>query len=489
MIDLTDRVAALGCWSGTVEPKVLTGGLTNTNFVVEDGGSKYVVRVGDDIPEHLILRFNELAAARAAEKIGISPTILHAEPGIVVMQFVDGRTLNEAAVRDPVTLDRIIPLIRRCHRDLPRELVGPVLAFWPFHVIRSYAHTLRDHGSRFAEQVPRYLDIAARLERAAMPTEIAFCHNDLLAANFIDTGTRMWLVDWDYAGYNSPLFDLGGLASNSALPEVLERHLLEAYFERPVTDRLWRRFRAMKCTSLLRETMWSMVSEIYSHLHVDYAAYTAANLERFERAWEAFQEMSDSRNVGAVQTSPGKDGSVKDKILFVDRDGCLVEETYDERVDSLEKLRLMPDVIPALLRIIRAGYSLVMVTNQDGLGTPEFTQDSFDRPQRWLLDMLESQGIRFREILIDVSYPEERLDTRKPGIGLVRHYRDDESWDRELAAMVGDRETDMEFARNLGVRGFRVGPQGVGWMEVANRLLAGPDGAGDMVSPGTATAS
>lgn len=288
MTDQKARVAALGCWTRKVEPQVLTGGLTNTNFLVRDGGAKYVVRVGEDIPEHLILRFNELAAARAAEKIGISPAIVYAEPGIVVMQFIEGKTLSDVAVRDPVTLDRIIPLIRSCHYDLPSELVGPVLAFWPFHVIRSYGRTLHDRGSRMRGQVPRYLDIAAQLERASVPTRIAFCHNDLLAANFIDAGDRMWLVDWDYAGYNSPLFDLGGLASNNGLPESLERHLLESYFERPVTDALWRRFQAMKCTSLLREAMWSMVSEIHSRLEIDYVGYTNENLNRFERAWRTF---------------------------------------------------------------------------------------------------------------------------------------------------------------------------------------------------------
>lgn len=292
MTDQRDRVAALKCWTGEVDPKILTGGLTNTNFVVQDGNAKYVVRVGEDIPEHLILRFNELAAAKAAERVGISPAVVHAEPGIMVMRFIDGKTLNDVAVRDPMTLDRIIPLIKRCHHDLQTELTGPVLAFWPFHVIRSYAHTLRDRGSRLLDQVPRYLEIAAQLERASLPTKIAFCHNDLLAANFIDTGDRMWLVDWDYAGYNSPLFDLGGLSSNNGLSEGLEHHLLESYFERSVTDSMWHRFEAMKCTSLLREAMWSMVSEIYSHLDIDYEAYTSENLNRFERAWLAYRDLS-----------------------------------------------------------------------------------------------------------------------------------------------------------------------------------------------------
>lgn len=292
MTDLRKRIAALRCWAQKVDPVYLTGGLTNMNFLVQDGNEKYVVRAGMDIPEHLILRFNELAAARAAEKIGLSPAIVHTEPGILVMRFVDGKTLGEEDVRDASMLERILPLVQRCHHDLPAELHGPVLAFWPFHVIRSYAHTLRDGNSRMLSEVPHYLDIAAQLEKASMPTEIVFGHNDLLAANFIDDGDRIWLVDWDYAGYNSPLFDLGGLCSNNGLTTDQEHGVLEAYFDRPVTDALWYRFQAMKCTSLLRESMWSMVSELHSDIDADYQAYTGENLRRFEQAWTSFRELS-----------------------------------------------------------------------------------------------------------------------------------------------------------------------------------------------------
>jgi thiamine kinase-like enzyme len=127
------------------------------------------------------------------------------------------------------------------------------------------------------------------LETAAGPFDIVFGHNDLLAANFLDDGERLWLIDWDYAGYNTPLFDLGGLASNNELSEAQEMWLLEAYFEQPVRSELWRRYQAMKCASLLRETLWSMVSELHSTIDFDYAAYTADNLARFERSFDQFQ--------------------------------------------------------------------------------------------------------------------------------------------------------------------------------------------------------
>ena len=162
------------------------------------------------------------------------------------------------------------------------------------------------------------------------------------------------------------------------------------------------------------------------------------------------------------------------KILFVDRDGCLIEEPADEQVDSLEKIALMPDVILALRRCIGVGYELVMVTNQDGLGTSSFPQADFDGPHQFLLRLLSSQGIGFAEVLIDRSFAHEQHDTRKPGIGMVRHYLADDGWSRSLSAMVGDRDTDMQFAANLGVRGLRVGADGINWNEVAHVMCDAP---------------
>ena len=162
------------------------------------------------------------------------------------------------------------------------------------------------------------------------------------------------------------------------------------------------------------------------------------------------------------------------RILFVDRDGCLIEEPADQQIDSYAKLALLPGVIAALQRFVAAGYELVMVTNQDGLGTDSFPEEDFSGPHALLLGILASQGIRFREVLIDRSFPHEGLDTRKPGTGMLRHYLADDSWSRAASAMVGDRETDLQFAANLGVRGCRVGPLGMDWETLAHELLDAP---------------
>jgi thiamine kinase-like enzyme len=284
-----DRIHSLSLWRGPIDIEPLVGGITNRNYLVGNDGRRFVVRLGSDIPVHHISRANEVAASRAAHAAGLSPAVIYHEPGILVLDYIDAKPLSADDIRKPAMMSRVVPLVRSCHRDVARHFRGPAAIFWVFHVVRDYAAVLEAGGSRHKSRLISFLEIAEQLEREAGPFEIAFGHNDLLAANFLDDGKRLWLIDWDYAGFNTPLFDLGGLASNNEFSEAPEEAMLEAYFEAPVADELRRRYQAMKCASLLRETMWSMVSEIHSDIDFDYSSYTAENLRRFESAWQDFR--------------------------------------------------------------------------------------------------------------------------------------------------------------------------------------------------------
>ncbi|MBI2396505.1 MAG: bifunctional histidinol-phosphatase/imidazoleglycerol-phosphate dehydratase HisB [Xanthomonadales bacterium] len=162
------------------------------------------------------------------------------------------------------------------------------------------------------------------------------------------------------------------------------------------------------------------------------------------------------------------------RILFLDRDGTLIEEPADFQIDSLAKFRLVPGVIPALLKLKAAGYEFVMVSNQDGLGSDSFPLADFEPPQRLLLEILESQGIRFSAIHIDPNFEQQNAPTRKPGIGMLLDYLRSGELDFERSAVIGDRETDLQLARNLGVRGFRLGPDHDDWATIAHRLADAP---------------
>jgi thiamine kinase-like enzyme len=286
--DMISRIKALPLWQGEITLEPLTGGITNVNFLVEDNTGKYVVRFGDDIPEHHVMRFNELAANRAAYEVGLSPKVIHAEKSLTVLQYIQSTTLKEEDVRKPEMLPRIITLVKKYHTEVPKHFRGPAMIFWVFHVVRDYSATLLDNNSVHKSLIPELLSMNEKLEQASGPFDMVFGHNDLLCGNILDDGKRLWLIDFDYAGFNSPLFDLGGLASNNGLSEGQEKWMLETYFETPTNQAMLHRYEAMKCASLLRETMWSMVSEIKSEIDFDYAAYTAENYSRFKSAYDNF---------------------------------------------------------------------------------------------------------------------------------------------------------------------------------------------------------
>ena len=282
------QIEQLDFWEGVVSLEPIDGGITNRNFVATDQGRKYFVRMGNDIPLHGVMRFNELQASRAAAKVGLSPTVVHQVPGILILDFIEGKTLAEEDIRQDSYLRQIVPMLHTCHRELTKNVRGPALIFWVFHVIRDYLATLEDDDSRMRDVLPALKDKAAALERAVGSIDLVYGHNDLLAANFIDDGKRLWLIDWDYAGYNSPLFDLANLASNNGLSPEQELWLLDNYFNAAAPDATRHAFDAMKCASLLRETLWSMVSEIHSTIDFDFVEYTRENLERFDQQWQAY---------------------------------------------------------------------------------------------------------------------------------------------------------------------------------------------------------
>ena len=162
------------------------------------------------------------------------------------------------------------------------------------------------------------------------------------------------------------------------------------------------------------------------------------------------------------------------RILFLDRDGTLNEETADEQIDSLEKVRLIPGVMPALLELKAAGFAFVMVTNQDGLGPPAFPRENFERAHRFILHLFESQGIEFEAVCICPHYKREDCACRKPRIGMLKEYLAAQTIDKARSYMIGDRDTDMEFAANLGVQGLRIRLDGDApetWPAVARRIL------------------
>ena len=167
---------------------------------------------------------------------------------------------------------------------------------------------------------------------------------------------------------------------------------------------------------------------------------------------------------------------MKQRALFIDRDGTLIAEPDDQQVDRLDKVRLLGGVVPALLTLTADGYRLLMVTNQDGLGTASFPKAEFESVQQFVLDLFTSQGIQFDAVFVCPHREEDRCECRKPRTGLLTRYLAATDLDLEGSAVIGDRATDMELAGNIGVRGLLIDDNGdydTSWAGVADALRSG----------------
>ena len=288
MIEMNARIWVLPIWSGPVHPKPLEGGLSNRSYTVEDAGKRYVVRFGQDYPVHHVNRAREAMTARAAHAAGFGPRVVHTGTGVMVSEFIAGKTFRPDDVR--ANIDRVAAIVRRFHTEMLQHVSGPGFCFWVFHVIRDYARILKEGASRMTDHLGEYLALSDALERTQPPLPVVFGHNDFLPANIMDDGERLWLIDFEYAGFTTAMFDLAGLASNSGFTPEESVDLLARYFGTPPSPELVRAHAAMQCASLLREAMWSMVSEIHlQSLGLDYETYTAENLDRLDRALDAYR--------------------------------------------------------------------------------------------------------------------------------------------------------------------------------------------------------
>ena len=277
-------ISSIEFWKNSIKISPIKGGITNQNFLVKDGPKKYFLRIGNDIPEHLVFRSNEVQTSKAASEIGICPNLLFYNNSIQIFDYIDGKTFGSNDIRK--NLESITELIKKVHKKIPNHLIGQSVIFWVFHVIKNYKRILDNHKSIYSKILPELLNKSLELEHMSSPFDIVFSHNDLLPANFIQNEEKIWLIDWEYAGFNTPLFDLGGLASNNDFNQDEEKYLLENYFEKKLSSELLTKYKAIKCASLLRETMWSMVSEITSKIKFDYKSYTSDNLAKFNSAYK-----------------------------------------------------------------------------------------------------------------------------------------------------------------------------------------------------------
>ena len=277
-------------WPGRdARAEVLGGGITNHNLKVEVGGEVFVLRVaGKDTGLLGIDRSVELAATERAASLGIGPEVVaFVEPeGWLVTRFVEGAIPSPERMREPRMLQRVAGALRAFH-------TGPGIpgTFDSFRVVETYRETALARGGAVPDAYTWARAVAARIEARRSADVPVPCHNDLLNANFLEDGDRLWIVDWEYAGMGDRFFDLANFSINHELDAAGRATLLAAYFgEARDEDR--RALELMRFMSDFREAMWGVVQSAVSELAFDFVGYASEHFERMERtaAEPAFRE-------------------------------------------------------------------------------------------------------------------------------------------------------------------------------------------------------
>jgi thiamine kinase-like enzyme len=263
------------------EPEPLDGGITNRNYKVRFGGDDYVVRVpGKDTNLLEIDRLAELAAGELAAEAGVAPKMaaMLEDPPCLVAEFLGGRTLTAEELRRPASLVDVAADLRRIHNS--RQTLPST--FSAFRIVETYARTAAERGATVPHEYAQAHENARLIEGALTGPEHepVPCHNDLLAANFLHDGERLWIVDWEYAGMGNRYFDLGNFAVNNELGPDEEGALLTAYFEGPPTPRRRAALGLMRFMSDFREAMWGVVQSAVSELDFDFTGYASTHFDR-----------------------------------------------------------------------------------------------------------------------------------------------------------------------------------------------------------------
>jgi thiamine kinase-like enzyme len=265
------------------EPVALGGGITNHNFRARFGGTEVVLRIAGHQTELLgIDRASEHVATEAAAKLGIAPAVLAFLPehACLVTAFVPGLPLADTVLREPPALIEVARALRAFHDHAP-----PLpTAFDVPQIARDYLALARDRGGELPQMAWDAARLAERIAEALGGSEHAVvpCHDDLLAANLLGDGSRIWLVDWEYAGMGDRYFDLGNLSINNGFTDADDRALLAAYWDEPCTERRFAALRLMRSMSDVREGLWGTVQRAISDLDFDFSAYADKHLRRLQ---------------------------------------------------------------------------------------------------------------------------------------------------------------------------------------------------------------
>jgi len=294
---LKTKLQTLDIFEGNVDLKYFEGFMSNNSYLAsDDGNNKYVVKIGGNREHYGVVMLHEVEASKAGYRAGISPKVIYTDDSILIFQYIDANELTIEGIREKETLKRIVSLIKIVQKEVVNYLESTNLSIGLFQMIRNKITILKERNSPYADKLNAFIEDCEIFERKYESQEIVFAHNDFYFKNILDDGKKLWLVDWEFSGFNHFLLDLANLSRQNELSEEEDDFILEEYFGGTVTDLSKYKFQELKCASLLKGLLWGMISEIFSKKVFDYKSYTDRMYARYTEELDCFKNIYVKKN-------------------------------------------------------------------------------------------------------------------------------------------------------------------------------------------------
>ena len=285
------KLQALPFFKGDIDLKFIEGFMANDSYIVSDDSNKYVVKIGGDKQDYGVVRSHEIEASQAGYKAGISPKVCYFDDSILVFQYIQSNHLTSEKVKEKETLKKIIHLIKIVHKEVVNFLEGPNLSNDIFQMINVKIFHLKEKNNPHTDKLNKFIKECEIFEKESKSYEKVFTHNDFFYKNILNDDKKLWLIDWEFSGFNSPYLDLANLSKNNEFSEDDDNFILERYYEDSITSNSKIKFHMFKCVSLLNEVLWSMVAEISSTKVFDFVSYTDKVLKRYEKQLDYYNSL------------------------------------------------------------------------------------------------------------------------------------------------------------------------------------------------------
>ena len=288
---LKTKLQTLDIFSGSIDLKFFEGFMSNDSYLASDDNNKYVVKIGGNREHYGVVNSHEVEASKAGYRAGISPKVIYNDDSILIFQYIDSNEITFEGIREKETLKRIVSLIKIIQKKVVNYLEGPNLSIGLFQTIKNKITILKERNTSYADKFNNFVKDCEIFERKYESHEIVFAHNDFYFKNILDDGKKLWLVDWEFSGFNPLLLDLANLSRSNELSEEEDDFILEEYFGGTVTKASKYKFQELKCASILKGLLWGMISEIFSEKVFDYKSYTDRMYARYIEQLDYFKKI------------------------------------------------------------------------------------------------------------------------------------------------------------------------------------------------------